>query len=394
MAEGAGPSRRSLAATTFMPTVLFGIGQGAILPVLALSARDRGASLTVAGLVVALIGIGRLLGDLPAGQLLIRLGERNALLVSAGLSAAAMVVCASGSAVWSLALGAVASGASTALFGVARHAYLTETLPYAVRARVMSSVAGANRVGLFVGPFVTALATAHSSLEAAYWINLAVAGVVVVLVLLMPDDIEFDLPRGAGSPASTRGIAREHLRLLGTLGVVILTVGAVRSVRPVALPLWAEHLGLGPTETSLVFGLAAAVDMALFYPAGAVMDRLGRLAVAIPSMLLLGAGTAALPLTHDRAQLIIVAVVLGAANGIGSGLVLTIGADVSPAVGRAEFLSMWRFCADVGQGGGPLLVGVLGGAAGLSTAFASVGVLSVLSAAGLARWVPRFSARE
>ncbi|MEO7745700.1 MAG: MFS transporter, partial [Actinomycetota bacterium] len=53
----------------YLPSVLYGIGQGAIVPVVALSARALGASLGVAGLVVALTGVGQIVGDLPAGQL-------------------------------------------------------------------------------------------------------------------------------------------------------------------------------------------------------------------------------------------------------------------------------------------------------------------------------------
>jgi hypothetical protein len=60
---------REIAVPAYGPTVLVSIGQGAILPLVALSARALGASVGTAAVVVALIGIGQLIGDLPAGAL-------------------------------------------------------------------------------------------------------------------------------------------------------------------------------------------------------------------------------------------------------------------------------------------------------------------------------------
>src|SRR5690606_10719681 len=51
---------RRLALPAFGPSLMFGLCEGAILPVLALSARALGASSAVAGLIVALVGLGSL----------------------------------------------------------------------------------------------------------------------------------------------------------------------------------------------------------------------------------------------------------------------------------------------------------------------------------------------
>ena len=87
---------------------------------------------------------------------------------------------------------------------------------------------------------------------------------------------------------------RDHRQVLLTLGIAVLMVGAVRGSRQTVLPLWSEHLGLSPATTSIVFGISGAADMLLFYPAGLLMDRRGRLWTAVPSMLVLGVGFALL----------------------------------------------------------------------------------------------------
>ena len=67
----------SIAVPAFGPSLLFGIGEGAILPVIPLSARDMGSSLAGAALVVALIGIGSLISNIPASIVTAKFGERG-----------------------------------------------------------------------------------------------------------------------------------------------------------------------------------------------------------------------------------------------------------------------------------------------------------------------------
>ena len=70
----------------------------------------------------------------------------------------------------------------------------------------------------------------------------------------------------------------------------------------------------------------------------------------------MGAGMLACRSAHSAATLLIAALVLGFGNGIGSGMIMTLGADYSPAVGRAQFLGVWRLMADLGSTSGPALL--------------------------------------
>ena len=66
---------RSLGMSVYLPSILFFIGDGGIIAIVALAARDLGASPAVAGLIVALRGVGVLVFDIPAGWALTRFGE-------------------------------------------------------------------------------------------------------------------------------------------------------------------------------------------------------------------------------------------------------------------------------------------------------------------------------
>ena len=85
-------SLRPILIPAFAPAVLFGIAEGAVLPVVALTARDLGGSLAVASLVVALIGIGSLVSNIPSALITTRYGERVAIITAGGVAAAALLL--------------------------------------------------------------------------------------------------------------------------------------------------------------------------------------------------------------------------------------------------------------------------------------------------------------
>jgi hypothetical protein len=88
------------------------------------------------------------------------------------------------------------------------------------------------------------------------------------------------------------------------------------------------------------------------------------------------------------------AVVLGVGNGLSSGILLTLGADVAPKADPAPFLGSWRTLTDAGGALAPLAVAGIAAIASLAVATGAVGVLGFLGAAAFARWVPRFIPRS
>ncbi len=387
------PTLRAMIPSVFLPATVYEIGTGAVTPVIAITALELGASAGTAGFLVALLGIGQLVGNLPSAVVAARLGDRRAMVVAAGIATVAMV---GGFFAPSLPLFGCCLfvlGMCNAMFYLARQSYLTEVAPLDLRARALSMLGGAHRVGLFIGPFLGAAAIGLTSLRSAYLVAVVAAAAAAVLLLVIPDIRPAGPPRPARSARGHSLVAtlREHRRLFLTLGVAVLAVGAVRAARQTALPLWAVHIGLSPATTSLVFGVASAVDMALFYPSGKVMDRFGRLSIALPSMLVLGLAMAALPLTGEIIGLTAVAMVMSFGNGIGSGIVMTLGADTAPPDNRLRFLSIWRVMSDAGNAIGPVVVSVVAGIWTLSAGVVAVGGIGVLAAGALARWVPRYS---
>jgi MFS family permease len=381
-----------VAPAVFLPTLIFEIGMGALAPMIALSGRDLGASVGVAGLVLAMLGVGQILGDVPAGALAARVGDRRAMLIAAAIAVVTLLGCALATTLWELALGVAATGVTNAMFILARQAYLTEVIPEGLRARALSTLGGMTRVGTFAGPFIGAAVVHGRPVRDVYWLAVTCAVVAGLVVLLVPDVADPTAAhRHRRAPVSVRSVVVRHHRIFLTLGMAVLLVASVRATRQTVLPLWADHLGLSPSTTSVVFGLAGLVDALTFYPSGKVMDRAGRLWIAVPSMLVLGLTQAVLPFTTGLVSLTIVAMVMGFGNGIGSGVLMTLGADVAPPRIRSQFLGVWRLCSDSGTATGPLVVSAAAGLGSLAAGIGVMGAVGVAAALALMRWVPRYS---
>jgi len=85
-------SLRKIAVPAFGPSFLFGLGEGAILPVIALTVRQLGGSVALAALMVTLIGIGSLVTNIPASMITTRYGERWAIVGAAVWGALGMAI--------------------------------------------------------------------------------------------------------------------------------------------------------------------------------------------------------------------------------------------------------------------------------------------------------------
>lgn len=379
---------RAIAVPAYGPTLLESLGLGAVLPVIVAAALELGAGLEQASLLVVAISVGPIIADLPIGALVARVGERRALAGAGVVTAAGMAAAAMARSVPALAAALLLVGMANAVFGLARQAYLIAAVPVGLRARALSTLGGSHRIGNFIGPFFGALVIGVWGTGAAFALAAVTALGASVVVLVSPDLTVAARPRTGPAP-SVLSVVRRHVRVLLTTGVGGLFIALARGARVALVPLWAAHLGMGAAATSLVVGISGAIELLLVYPAGAVMDRRGRHWVAVPAMIGIALSLLALPLTSGPASLTVVAASLGLSNGMSSGLVMTMAADVAPEDTRVQFLGAWRLLADGGAALGPVLVSVVASAASLAAAAVAAGAVTLVGAGWLVRHLPR-----
>lgn len=375
-----------LILAVYLPTAMLAIAQGVLIVTLPLYADDLGVGYTMISVITAAASMGTLVMDVPAGVVLHRIGLRRTMLIGCAL----VVIGTMGLTLPMHANLVVAlrilAGIGTALWSLSRHSFIAQAIPVWRRGQAIAVFGGINRVGLFGGPIIGGFIATALGMHASFFVAglLGIVGWVAAAVFI-PAEPPAGRPR-RGSGARRWRIVRRALRErgldIGAAGAAQLFGQVIRQGRQLIIPLiGAKQLGLNAAEIGTVMTVSAVLDMSMFMPAGYIMDRFGRKFTSVPSFAIMGVGLGLLPLANSFGTLMAVGLVIGFGNGLGSGSMMTLGADLAPEEATGEFLGIWRLIGDIGMVIGPLLVGVIAGALSLrGSAFALMAAGFIASA--------------
>lgn len=439
--DPAGAVLRPLIPSVYLPTVLEAAGESALLPVVPLLALHLGFSVPGAAALTMIAGVAAVLGPIPVGRLMDTVGARCAIvasgiaLVLANLAAMAVIGGLAGAPTGGHRAALVALlvmvAVTSQVWSLGRQSYLGTALPRGLRARGMTTFGGMLRIGQVIGPLLGAGVTAlgHETWVFGLFALMTAAATALVARFLVPGERRTPPPPGAlsrdgretaddvaetaegpgattggpdpgaalgedGAPGSGRAVLRRMIRV----GAGIMPVMMGRINRPVIVPLLGAGLGLDASTISIVFGLAAVLEIAMFVPAGRIMDARGRASVAVPCSTVMGVGYLLMALlavtlagASPDASLLALAVpscLIALGNGLGSGIVMTLGVDVSPERGRTRYLAWWNTIIGTGRLTAPMLVSAVTLVAPVAVAAALSGVLCLAGAGWLARVLP------
>lgn len=351
---------RSLFLPAYLPTILYALGSGAITPVVILAGLDLGLGHATAALLVTFFGLSAAAGSGPAGMVVQRAGERGTMVVASAVaigSAALVLLALTVRAPWSVPVFVAAiliQALAQVVFGIARQALVAEATPAFARARAISAFGASQRVGRLLGPLVGAALIAVWDVRGGYLAALIAFAIATVVMLAVRAPSPTPLA-ARSSPGTVAASEKVDVGLVAQVLVGVLLLVIARGNRDVLVPLWGEQLGLAPATISLLYAAAVAVELTLFLPAGAVMDRFGRVWVAAPCCAVMAIGFAVMagsgPVWYIAGTLLV-----SVGNGLGSGIVQTLGADLSPPGRRATFLGWWSGLAQTGIAVGPAIV--------------------------------------
>ncbi|MDH3352793.1 MAG: MFS transporter [Gammaproteobacteria bacterium] len=367
----------------YAPTLLNSLSLNAFLVLMPLYALETGGGAAFAALLIGLRGIGMLLFDLPVGILLSRLGDKRVLILGLLAMMISAVLFALANARWAMSIAAIVSGMGFAAWMIGRQSYITDSSNVGERGRAMTMMAGTMRLGGFIGPALGAVVAEVFGFKVAFIALATVTAGATVLVMSFTRDIRPERQAGFAHLSRVREIVTSHARVLTTGGFASIGLQLMRSGRVLLIPLVGYFLELNIAAIGLIISLSAMIDAALFYPVGVVMDRYGRKWTGVPSLILFGLSLALLPLSQGYYSLLAVALLSGVANGLSTGLLLTLGSDLAPPAVRGEFLGIWRLVGDLGHSAGPFMIGALIELATLGVAATTVAGIGLLGAAVL-----------
>ncbi|HET7770624.1 MAG TPA: MFS transporter [Chloroflexota bacterium] len=380
----------ALVLPVYIPTVLLSIGTGILVPVLPLYADSFGVSLSLVSFAVAAIGLGTLVGNVPSGMVLEKLGRKPVMVAGTMILAVTTFLIVLLPSFPALVLLRFVGGIATSMWNISRMAYLTDVVPIQDRGRAFSMFGGVGRIGVFIGPAIGGVIGQALGLTAAFWVSAIASAIAAIISIAFTRETRHV---EAGAPRHMRwavvgNVVKHHYRELGTAGSAQIFAQMIRAGRQIIVPLYASReLGLDVAQIGSIVSISSAVDMSLFIPAGILMDKLGRKFASVPSFLVMAVGMAMIPFATNYVGLLAATCVMGFGNGIGSGTMMTLGADLAPRQATGEFLGVWRLIGDVGSTGGPLVVGGIADLVGLTLSALTLSGVGVLAATTLMLFV-------
>lgn len=411
---------RTLIPSVYLPTLLEFTGQAALMPVIPLIALQLDFTVPQAAALSLIFGAASFVGPIPAGRVISRFGARASLVVTGCLlilaNIAAYLVITPGLEDTAqdlhrgtlIALLTIMASASQ-VWTLGRQSYLGSALPPTLRARGMTTFGGMIRIGQVVGPLLGAIVLGLGQDSLVFLLYAATSlGATVMVAVFLPhgEAVGGGSAAGASIRRGRRSDARRMLdravlaRML-SVGLGFAPVMISRVNRTTIVPLLGAALGLDSSWVSIVFGVSAVVEILMVFPAGTLMDRFGRAAVAVPCALVMGAGyllLALLALTVGEGSfgaavvsLVVPSMLIALGNGLGSGIGMTLGIDVSPVHGRTGYLAWWNTLLGGGRMIAPLIVSGIALVAPVAMAGAVTGALCLAGGAWLARVLPRMT---
>jgi MFS family permease len=386
--SGSAATGDRLWAAVYVPSLLMAISQQSLTLLIPLFVLELGGGPAFAALVVGLRGLGVLVFDVPAGMLVARFGEKRVLLGGLIAVLLSLVGLAVVDELWMFLWTAVPLGAGSTAWLLGRQSYVTDISAPEQLGQRISIMAGLQRVGGFIGPAAGGVVAATYGYSMAFVAGAVCALLAGVLVVVYARATVPDISQGDYGIAGTLKVVRAHAHVFLTAGYVALSMQLMRASRQLMLPLCGEAIGLDAAAIGVVYAMSAAIDMSLFYPVGLIVDRYGRKWSAVPSMVLFVLGFFALAYAEEFWSLLGAGLLLGLANGVSTGILMIIGADLAPPLQQGQFLGVWRLIGDVGLSGGPVLVGFVAELASLAAASLALAATGVLGVVLVAWYVP------
>ena len=275
----------------------------AITPLLPTYRDELGLSKTAAGVLSASYAGGTLIGSLPVGVLIARLGAKPTLLAGLGLLSGSSVAFAFADTVVLLDAARFLQGVGGACSWGAGLAWLVGAAPTERRGELIGATIAAAIGGVLLGPVLGGAATVASP-ELVFSLVAALALGLAAWALAAPAPARSER-------SSLRTVARAMASRPVTLAFWLAILPSLYSGALVVLaPLRLDEVGAGSLAVGAVFLVAAVFEGCLSALMGRISDRRGRLAPIRAG--LAGAALLAVLLPLPASPLLLAAAVVGA----------------------------------------------------------------------------------
>ena len=342
------------------------LGFGILAPAIPGFAKSFDVTATQAASVISVFALLRLVGAVPAGWLVDRIGERSVLIT--GLSIVAVSSALAGfSTTFTQLLGFRGiGGLGSAMFSVSAMALLLRSVGPELRGRAAGAFQGGFLLGGVAGPAVGGLVTGIS-VRLPFFVYAATLGAAVVVVVVLmahthlrekdPTAPVIDDPDELSGSRQLVHALRDRAYLTA-LGVNLSNGFTSFGLRSAIVPLFVVYsLQLSPSWTGYGLLAAALVQAVLLLPAGRMADTRGRKPALVIGTGATTLGFVALALTGAIPPFLGAMAVLGVgAAFLGSAPAAVVG-DITGGRRSGPIVATFQMMSDVGAVAGPVIAG-------------------------------------
>jgi MFS family permease len=384
---------RRLLVPLYLPAFLFFVGVGMLVPTLPLLLAEFGVSYTAIAVGVAVVSVGTILFNFPAGMLLGRFSNRLVTTVGSLVMLATTVPLAFADDFNLVLALRLAFGCGLSMVFLSRVTFLGEAVEVGHRGRATAVLGGTMRISrFFLGPALVGLFGAFLDLRALFVLAAAFQAAAALAAWFGQRDE--DSLRRTGGPRAQAFTGLDVVRAFMDPRVAIASVGAflgqfTRAARLAIIPFFGAFvLDLDASAIGYITAVGGALDMIFFPLAGWMMDRFGRKFCSVPSFTVMGLGMFLVAVSGDWPALLLASAVLGVGNGLGSGALMTLGVDLAPPDRISEFLGAWRAIGEVGELSGSVLPGQFGDSVGFANGSMILGAIGLFGGLLILLFVP------
>ena len=344
------------------------LGFGILAPAIPVFAKSFGVTATQASAVISVFAFMRLIGAVPAGWLVDRIGERSVLIT--GLT---IVAVSSALAGFSTTFGQLLGfrgigGLGSAMFTVSAMALLLRSVGPEQRGRAAGAFQGGFLLGGVAGPAVGGLVTGIS-IRLPFFVYAATLGAAVVVVVTMMAHTHLREKDPTApvltDPEEAKGWRQLVHALRDRAYVTALAVNLGNGftsfgLRSAIVPLFVVYsLGLKPSWTGYGLLAAAVVQAVLLLPAGRMADTRGRKPALIIGTGATALGFVALALTGAIPAFLGAMAVLGVGAAFLSSAPAAVVGDITGGRRSGPIVATFQMMSDVGAVSGPIIAGLI-----------------------------------
>lgn len=345
------------------------LGFGIVAPALPVFAKSFDVSATQASAVISVFALARLLGAVPAGWMVDRLGERITLATGLAIVSVSSALAGLSTTYEQLLALRGVGGFGSAMFTVSSMALLLRVAAPEQRGRAAGAFQGGFLLGGVAGPAVGGIVTGIS-IRLPFFVyagTLAIAVVVVITMLahthLRDKDAALSTAADPDDDDSGAAALLKALRERAYVTALVVNLGngfTAFGLRSALVPLFVVYsLGLNAGWAGYGLLAAALVQAFLLLPAGRMADTRGRKPALMIGTAATTVGFVVLGFTGNIPVFLVAMGILGAGSAfLGSAPAAVVG-DITGGRRSGPIVAAYQMTSDVGAIIGPLVAGVI-----------------------------------